>query len=239
MLEGFKGMAITFKETFKKPVTAQYPKEHMPVAPRYMGFPVLTWDFDINEPFCTACMVCIRNCPTQCMSATMVDNPKFKDGTSPRRKIVESFEINYSRCIVCNICVEVCNFDAITMSHEHEMGTQVRYGRRQDMNNLLELGKKHQAESGWEPSTKKRGARVTAAAKVAAPGTPVAGIAPATAPAEGTAPAAATAGAAAPAAPRPVVVRPRPAAPSPPAAPSAEAALPAPTDTAPPTKEQA
>ena len=165
MLEGLKGMAITFKETFKKPVTAQYPKEHMPIAPRFMGFPVLTFDFDTSEPFCVACMVCIRNCPTQCMTATMMDNPKFKDGTSPRRKMVESFTINYSRCIVCNICVEMCNFDAIAMSHEHEMSNPLRDGRRQDLPALLELGKTYQQASDWEPSTKKRGARVTAAAK--------------------------------------------------------------------------
>lgn len=185
MLEGIKGMAITFKETFKKPVTAQYPKEHMPVANRFMGFPVLTWDADLTEPFCTACMVCIRTCPTQCMSATMIDNPQFKAGTSPRRKIVESFGINYSRCIVCNLCVEVCNFDAIVMSHEHEMSNVLRYGRRQNLPVLLELGKKHQEVSGWEPSTKKRGARATAAAKAGTPAEAVKPTVVAVTPAEG------------------------------------------------------
>ena len=168
MLASLKGMLLTLKEALRKPVTAQYPQEHLPVAPRFMGFPVLTWDFDVDEPYCTACMVCIRMCPTQCMSATMQDNPRFKEGKSPRRKIVQDFEINYSRCIVCNICVEVCNFDAIVMSHEHELADYARYGRRVDLGQLLELGKRSQAASGWEPSTKKRGARATAAAKAAA-----------------------------------------------------------------------
>jgi formate hydrogenlyase subunit 6/NADH:ubiquinone oxidoreductase subunit I len=94
----------------------------------------------------------------------MKDNPLQKEGRSHRRKIVDSFEINLNRCILCGICVEVCNFDAIVMSHEHEMSTYNRNGDRVDLPELLEIGKKHQVETDWVPPTK----RVKAA--VAAPG---------------------------------------------------------------------
>ena len=88
MLNSLKGLLITLRTTLRRPVTAQYPKKHLPVQDRFMGFPALTWDEDVGEPYCVGCMVCIRECPTQCMSATMVDNPLFADKQSKRRKIV-------------------------------------------------------------------------------------------------------------------------------------------------------
>ena len=152
MLGNLKGLVVTLTTMLRRPVTAQYPKEHLPIAPRYMGFPALTWDYKINEPFCTGCMVCIRYCPTLCMSATMKDNPLHAEGDSPRRKIIDKFEINLGRCILCGICVEVCNFDAIEMSHEHELSKYQRNANRVDLIELLEMGKSYQAETGWKPT---------------------------------------------------------------------------------------
>jgi NADH-quinone oxidoreductase subunit I len=149
-------MMITLASTVKglrRPVTQQYPTVPTPVKPRFMGFPALTWDDQVPEPFCTGCMVCIRNCPTQCMSATMKDNPAQAEGSSSRRKIIDFFEINLNRCILCGICVEVCNFDAIVMSHEHEMSTYQRNGDRVDLPALLKVGRKHQEKTGWIPPT--------------------------------------------------------------------------------------
>ena len=114
MIGFLQGLYITLKTALRKPVTLQYPdpdKRHQ-VAQRYMGFPALLWDSDVPEPYCTGCMVCIRACPTQCMSAQMTDNPKFAEDESRRRKIIETFEINLGRRILCGICVDVCNFDA-------------------------------------------------------------------------------------------------------------------------------
>ncbi len=145
---------MTLKTTFRRPVTAEYPRAHMPIQERFMGFPALTWDDDVQEPYCVGCMVCIRECPTQCMSATMIDNPLHAEQRSSRRKIVEDFEINLGRCILCGICVEVCNFDAIVMSHEHELSSYGRYDRRVDLGVLLDMGKKYQKETNWEAPSK-------------------------------------------------------------------------------------
>ena len=165
MLNLLKGLWLTLLSTIKglhQPVTRQYPstgtflkrtEAPTPVQPRFMGFPALTWDGQVDEPYCTGCMVCIRNCPTLCMSATMKDNPLQQEGVSHRRKIVDSFEINLNRCILCGICVEVCNFDAIVMSHEHEMSTYQRNGDRVDLPVLLEIGQKYQTETDWIPPT--------------------------------------------------------------------------------------
>ena len=150
MLSGLRGMYITLRWLFRKPVTAHYPKQHLPVQERYMGFPALLWDTSADEPFCTGCMVCVRECPTLCMAAEMHDNPKFTEGTSHRRKIIRSFEINLNRCILCGICVDVCSFDAIEMSHEHELSSFARNGARADLQDLLAIGRKYQEEMGWQ-----------------------------------------------------------------------------------------
>lgn len=155
MLSSVRGMMLTLKNFFKPVVTAQYPKQHLPVAPRYMGFPVLTWDEKVEEPYCTGCMVCIRACPTLCMSAKMMDNPLHGEGKSKRRKIVEQFEINYGRCILCGICVDVCNFDAIEMSDYHEFSVVARNGNRADLGRLLNLGWRYQQRSGWKPRSER------------------------------------------------------------------------------------
>ena len=89
------------------------------------------------------------------MTSVMKDNPLHEEGKSSRRKIVDSFEINLNRCILCGICVEVCNFDAIVMSHEHEMSTFNRNGGRVDLPALLEVGQKFQKDTAWIPPTKR------------------------------------------------------------------------------------
>ena len=156
MLGNLKGMLMTLLTTARRPVTAQYPKVRLPTEARRMGFPMLIWDEKVEEPYCTGCMVCIRECPTQCMSATMGDNPLHQEGKSPRRKIVESFEINIGRCILCGICVDVCNFDAIEMSYETELSTYLRNGRRMDLHELLERGWRWQKQVRWKPKKERQ-----------------------------------------------------------------------------------
>lgn len=153
MLGFLEGLKVTLKTARRKPVTAQYPEsaKRLEVQDRYMGFPALTWDAEVSEPFCTGCMVCIRNCPTLCMSANMKDNPRHAAGKSRRRKIIDEFEINLGRCILCGICVDVCNFDAIEMSHEHELSKYERNGNRVDLPLLLDMGKAYQAKTQWQP----------------------------------------------------------------------------------------
>ncbi|MBI2846607.1 MAG: NADH-quinone oxidoreductase subunit I [Chloroflexi bacterium] len=141
MIGLLKGLNTTLKTLFRRPVTVQYPDEHLPLAPRYKGFPALLWDDNVQEPYCVGCQVCARYCPTECITVTMKDNTKFKDGTSTRKKIVDFFQIDMAKCIVCAICVEVCNFDAIVMSDAHEESVFSRGEMVADLNRLLEMGR--------------------------------------------------------------------------------------------------
>jgi NADH-quinone oxidoreductase subunit I len=162
MIGFLAGLLVTLKSAMRKPVTAQYPDpdKRLDIANRYMGFPALLWDGDVSEPYCTGCMVCIRACPTLCMSAEMKDNPLHTEEKSRRRKIIDTFEINLGRCILCGICVDVCNFDAIEMSHEHELSKYERNGNRVDLDQLIDMGKVYQAETGWVPTNPEKNSGV-------------------------------------------------------------------------------
>jgi NADH-quinone oxidoreductase subunit I len=135
-----KGLGVTFSTFTRKTVTVEYPEVKHALPTRQRSFPVLTWDFDHDEPFCTGCNVCVRNCPVDCMTATMIDNPAYPAGTSNRRKIVEKFWIDYGRCMRCNICVEVCPFEAIVMDNTwtgHEHSVYDRRDLHMDIEDLL------------------------------------------------------------------------------------------------------
>ncbi|MCC6386835.1 MAG: NADH-quinone oxidoreductase subunit I, partial [Dehalococcoidia bacterium] len=136
-----KGLGVTLSTFMRKPVTIEYPDDKHLLPVRERSFPVLTWDFDHDEPFCTGCNVCVRNCPVDCMTATMQDNPKYAEGTSNRRKIVEKFWIDYGRCMRCNICVEVCPFEAITMDNNWSGHEHSSYDRRDLHMDIDELTK--------------------------------------------------------------------------------------------------
>ena len=148
MFGTLRGMAVTIKTAFATPVTVQYPKEHLPLAPRYAGFPLLLWDDKVDEPACTGCQVCMRYCPTECIIVTMTDNPKFKEGKSKRRKIVADFQIRMERCILCSICVEVCNFNAIRMSDLHEEAKGGRGNLLMTKEDLFREGRAYQKKMG-------------------------------------------------------------------------------------------
>ncbi len=140
MLGVLKAMATTLRTMRRKPVTIQYPDVHREIPERNKGFPLLLWDFEIDEPFCTGCHACERACPVECMTVTMKDNPLHAEGKSKRRKIVDEFWIDYARCMRCGICVEVCNCETIAMTNSwagQELSSYDRGDLVMDLNQLL------------------------------------------------------------------------------------------------------
>ncbi|MEE8346988.1 MAG: 4Fe-4S binding protein [Dehalococcoidia bacterium] len=165
MLGVLRAIKTTVTAALRKPATVQYPTVKKELPHRSRGLPVLLWDFEVDEPFCTGCQVCARYCPVDCMTVTMKANPKFAEGKSKRKKIVDKFYIDYARCMRCNICVEVCNFDAIVMNNTWEGVELSSYDRQNlvlDMDQLLRQSKSRKlhdpfrepmgmAHSGWTP----------------------------------------------------------------------------------------
>ncbi len=153
MIGILKGMYVTFSTMLRKPVTIQYPSEHREVPQRDRAFPILLWDTETDEPFCTGCHACERACPVECMTVTMKDNPLHVEGKSKRRKIIDEFWIDYGRCMRCNICVEVCNFEAIAMNNTwagHELSKFDRNDLVLDLDQLLAQHKQKKIEE-WVP----------------------------------------------------------------------------------------
>ena len=154
MIGVLRSLMATAGTMMRKPVTIQYPTEHRAVPERDRAFPILLYDFEIDEPFCTGCHACERACPVECMTVTMKDNPLHAAGESKRRKIIDEFFIDYARCMRCNICVEVCNFDAIAMNNTwsgHELSVLDRKDLVLDLDQLLALSRGHKIEP-WVPS---------------------------------------------------------------------------------------
>ncbi|MCD4814609.1 NADH-quinone oxidoreductase subunit I [bacterium] len=109
-----KGLAITLRQLFSKPCTIQYPEERLIWPDRTRGRLVLPRDPETGKNRCTACMICQRSCPNGSIEITGRTNAAGK-------KEAEDYLLHLDRCTFCGICVEVCPFDALRMSHEHEL----------------------------------------------------------------------------------------------------------------------
>lgn len=97
------------RHLFKKPVTVKYPFERLepPVD--------LRCKLAITANKCIGCMLCVRDCPTNCLTVTKVfDSPNVKE-----RRYRIKYEME--RCIFCAQCVEVCPTDAILLSKDFEL----------------------------------------------------------------------------------------------------------------------
>ena len=150
-----KSMLTTGSAFLRSPVTREYPDVHRPLPQRGRAFPLLLWDSELDEPFCTGCHACERACPVECMTVLMKDNPNHNSqgGSSDRRKMVDKFWIDYARCMRCNICVEVCNFDAIAMNNTwegHERSVHNRGDLVMDLPQLLAQHRQGKIEE-WVP----------------------------------------------------------------------------------------
>lgn len=104
-------------------VTVQYPEKPMPIGPAYERFrviPMLVYDQQGQERNirCTACGICAKVCPPQCIWITQQTDTSGKPIPKP-----EAFVIDTSICMNCGLCAEFCPFDAIKMDHRFELIT--------------------------------------------------------------------------------------------------------------------
>ncbi len=64
---------------------------------------------------CTSCMLCVRECPTWCI--TLQAHQETVGDPAARRprtvNVLDDFAIDWGLCMYCGICVEVCPFEAL------------------------------------------------------------------------------------------------------------------------------
>lgn len=140
-----KGLGITFKHTFEREITQQYPEQHPYLHDRYRG--CLAYDF----PKCIACGLCIKACPNNVLTLDT-----FKDEGSKKKK-VSLYSIDLQYCLFCNLCVEVCPTDALYFTHDFELTTRNRddikivYHRPPELDLVPEEKKTEVSGTGSEP----------------------------------------------------------------------------------------
>jgi NADH-quinone oxidoreductase subunit I len=101
--------------------TIQYPEEKRAMPERFRFLPMLLYDADTGEMRCTACGICARVCPPQCI---WIVRAVGEDGKALRTPA--EFSIDTSLCMSCGLCAEFCPFDSIKMDHRYELSSYER-----------------------------------------------------------------------------------------------------------------
>ena len=125
-----KGMKVTAKNFFQsyyrkdRLPTVEYPEEEPTTNPFSRNFPFLVYDGDdpVDGMRCTACTLCERACPPQCIYIIKDKDENGKPILRPR-----IFDIDSSVCMSCQLCVEVCPYEAIRMDSDFELSNENRF----------------------------------------------------------------------------------------------------------------
>jgi len=117
--------------------TVQYPDELLPPQERFRFVPFLIYEGTAEAPEyrCTACGICSKACPPQCIWIVRATDPE----TGKPQKTPAEFYIDIDICMNCGSCAEYCPFDAIKMDHDFELAD---YDRTEShIHNLKRLSK--------------------------------------------------------------------------------------------------
>lgn len=119
-LELFVGLWIVLKEMIKFDIhTVQYPKEKLPIGPRYRAVHELLRLLESGNERCIGCGLCEKICISKCIR---MDTFQDENG----RKAVSEYTINLGRCIFCGYCAEVCPELAIVHGGRYENASEQR-----------------------------------------------------------------------------------------------------------------
>ncbi|MDR2863599.1 MAG: 4Fe-4S dicluster domain-containing protein [Puniceicoccales bacterium] len=124
-----KGLYVTAKNlagSYHDPerlTTIQYPEETAHIPENYRNYPFLVFDGAeaVAGLRCTACKMCEKECPPQCIYIVGERDPATK---KMRPKV---FDLDISVCMGCGICVEVCPFESIKMDQHFEVAATERF----------------------------------------------------------------------------------------------------------------
>ena len=101
--------------------TVQYPEERRKLSERFRYIPMLIYEAETGEDRCTACGICAKVCPPQCIWIVRDKDETGKPITRPAE-----FYIDTTICMNCGLCAEFCPFDAIKMNSDYEIAAYQR-----------------------------------------------------------------------------------------------------------------
>ncbi len=128
------GMGITFVEFFKPKITLHYPHESLKMSARYRGHIQLIGDEE-GKPLCVVCGMCEKACPSNCISIS---------GEKPegsKKKVLTSYQLDFTKCSLCGSCVDSCNFGAVEFSKEYNLASTRKEDYHFDLLKRLEESK--------------------------------------------------------------------------------------------------
>jgi NADH-quinone oxidoreductase subunit I len=119
--------------------TVQYPEERLVPPENFRFIPFLVYEPALDEngqPMmdpatgkpvvgklrCTACGICAKVCPPQCIWIVRATTPQGKPKPQPAE-----FYIDIDVCMNCGLCAEFCPFDAIKMDQVYELAGYERH----------------------------------------------------------------------------------------------------------------
>ncbi len=128
------GLKITGKFFLSPQLTVHYPRQAVDNLSTFRGPLELIEDPDNpGKPKCSACMMCMTNCPSNCFSVAKKKPPEptpeeleaRKEAEAKGEKIkkkvskeLETFVYNYTLCSLCGTCVETCPRGSLRFSSE-------------------------------------------------------------------------------------------------------------------------
>ncbi len=121
------GLGVTIRYFVKPIVTVQYPREKIPMSPRYRGHTEFVIDEETGTHRCNACDNCARTCPSGVITVTGAKPP----GSKKKRAV--TYVLEYNLCSLCGLCVEVCPTNALKFSDEYRLAGYSRQDSRIDI----------------------------------------------------------------------------------------------------------
>ena len=133
ILPMLKGLGLTLRRFFSKPITIQYPEQKLPPAERWRGVQYFEKD-ERGKTKCVACGLCMAVCPSQCI---YIETAEDEEG----RRYPLTYKLDATRCVYCGFCEEACPVGAIFMGKTYEWVEGQRDPLVMDTENLLDQKK--------------------------------------------------------------------------------------------------
>ena len=126
-----QGMGISMRNFLRKKVTNQYPENRgeFVYAERFRGELIMPHN-ENNEHKCTACGICMMNCPNG--TIRVISKKEVDEATGKEKKVLDEYRYNIGSCIFCSLCTITCPQKAIEWSNnfEHAVFTPEKLDKR-------------------------------------------------------------------------------------------------------------